>query len=116
MDADLGTLHAPQAAAEVMDEGCRRARERGPIDIVRSATYVDKADKRMAIRRMADIGGAKPSPTSIQRSEQEKLYRNFNSIKIRSFIRNGAPNCQQDRRDRAERLGDAAGMQRQGLL
>jgi hypothetical protein len=30
--------------------------ERGQIDIVRSATCVDKADQRMAIRRTADIG------------------------------------------------------------
>jgi hypothetical protein len=29
--------------------------ERGQIDIVRSATCVDKDDKRMAIRRTADI-------------------------------------------------------------
>ena len=56
MDADLGTLHAPEAAAEVVDEGCRRVRERGQIDIVRSATCVDTDDKRMAIRRTADIG------------------------------------------------------------
>jgi hypothetical protein len=56
MDADPGTLHTREAAGEVMDEDCRRARERGQIDIVRSATRVDKADKRMAIRRMADIG------------------------------------------------------------
>jgi hypothetical protein len=35
MDADLGTLHAPEAAAEIVDEGCRRVRERGQIDIVR---------------------------------------------------------------------------------
>ena len=56
MDADLSTLHAPEAAAEVVDEGCRRVRERGQIDIVRSATCVDKADQRMAIRRTADIG------------------------------------------------------------
>ena len=35
MDADLSTLHAPEAAAEVVDEGCRRVRERGQIDIVR---------------------------------------------------------------------------------
>jgi hypothetical protein len=40
----------------VVDEGCRRARERGQIDIVRSATYIDTEDKRMAIRRAADIG------------------------------------------------------------
>ena len=60
MDADLSTLHAPEAAAEVVDEGCRRVRERGQIDIVRSATCVDKADKRMAIRRMADIGAKLP--------------------------------------------------------
>jgi hypothetical protein len=57
MDADLSTLHAPEAAAEVVDEGCRRVRERGQIDIVRSATCVAKDDKRMAIRRTADIGG-----------------------------------------------------------
>ena len=56
MDGDLRTLHAPEAAAEVVDEGCRRARERGQIDIVRSATYIDTEDKRMAIRRAADIG------------------------------------------------------------
>jgi hypothetical protein len=31
-------------------------RERGQIDIVRSATCVDTDDKRMAIRRTADIG------------------------------------------------------------
>jgi acetyl-CoA acetyltransferase len=59
MDADLSTLHAPEAAAEVVDEGCRRVRERGQIDIVRSAN-LDKADKRMAIRRMADIGAKLP--------------------------------------------------------
>jgi len=35
MDADLSTLHAPGAAAEVVDEGCRRVRERGQIDIIR---------------------------------------------------------------------------------
>jgi hypothetical protein len=58
MDADLSTLHAPEAAAEVVDEGCRRVRERCQVDIVRSATCVDKADQRMAIRRTADIGGA----------------------------------------------------------
>jgi len=51
MDADLSTLHAPEAAAEVVDEGCRRVRERGQIDIVRSATCIDKDDKRMAMRR-----------------------------------------------------------------
>jgi len=62
MDADLSTLHAPEAAAEVVDEGCRRVRERGQIDIVRSATYVDKADQRMAIRRTADIGEAVVRP------------------------------------------------------
>ena len=45
MDADLSTLHAPEAAAEVVDEGCRRVRERGQIDIVRSATCVDTDDK-----------------------------------------------------------------------
>ena len=56
MDADLSTLHAPEAAAEVVDEGCRRVRARGQIDIVRSATCVDTDDKRMAIRRTADIG------------------------------------------------------------
>jgi len=54
MDADLSTLHAPEAAAEVVDEGGRRVRERGQIDIVRSATCVDKG---MAIRPTADIGG-----------------------------------------------------------
>jgi hypothetical protein len=35
-------------------------RERGQIDIVRSATCLDKADKRMAIRRTADIGANRP--------------------------------------------------------
>ncbi|MGZ5875837.1 MAG: hypothetical protein ACXWKP_27480 [Bradyrhizobium sp.] len=55
MDADLSTLHAAEAAGEVVDEGCRRVRERGQIDIVRSATCVDKDDKRMPIRRTADI-------------------------------------------------------------
>jgi hypothetical protein len=35
MDADFSTLHAPEAAGEVVDEGCRRVRERGQIDIVR---------------------------------------------------------------------------------
>jgi hypothetical protein len=54
MDADLSTLHAPEAAAGVVDEGCRRVRERGQIDIVR--LRVDTDDKRMAIRRTADIG------------------------------------------------------------
>ena len=54
MDADLSTLHAPEAAAEVVDEGCRRVRERGQIDIVRSATCVDTDDKRMAIRRTVE--------------------------------------------------------------
>jgi hypothetical protein len=53
-------LHAPEAAAEVVDEGCRRVRERGQIDIVRSATCVDKADQRMAIRRTAAIGAKRP--------------------------------------------------------
>src|ERR1700693_2182882 len=43
MDADLSTLHAPEAAAEVVDEGSRRVRERGQIDIVRSAICVDTA-------------------------------------------------------------------------
>src|SRR5258708_24837031 len=43
MDADLSTLHAPEAAAEVVDEGCRRVRERGQIDIVGSATCIDTA-------------------------------------------------------------------------
>jgi hypothetical protein len=57
MDADLRTLHAPEAAAEVVDEGCRRVRERGQIDIVRSATCVDTDDKGKAIRRTTDIGG-----------------------------------------------------------
>jgi hypothetical protein len=37
MNADLSTLHAPEAAAEVVDQGCRPVRERGQIDIVRSA-------------------------------------------------------------------------------
>jgi hypothetical protein len=55
MDADLSTLHAPEAAAEVVDKGCRRVRERGEIDIVRSATCIDTDDKRVAIRRTADI-------------------------------------------------------------
>jgi len=47
--------------SEVVDEGCRRVHERGQIDIVRSATRIDKDDKRMAIRpngrywREADI-------------------------------------------------------------
>jgi hypothetical protein len=36
MDTDLSTFHAPEAAAEVVDEGCRRVYERGWIDIVRS--------------------------------------------------------------------------------
>jgi hypothetical protein len=40
-------------------------RERGQIDIVRSATCVDKADKRMAIRRMADIGGGHSRNTDV---------------------------------------------------
>jgi hypothetical protein len=40
MDADLSKLHAPEAAAEVVDEGCQRGCERGQIDIVRSATCV----------------------------------------------------------------------------
>jgi len=35
MDADFSTLHALEAAGEVVDEGCRRVRERGQIDIVR---------------------------------------------------------------------------------
>jgi len=35
-------------------------RERGQIDIVRSATCVDTDDKRMAIRRTADIGAKQP--------------------------------------------------------
>jgi hypothetical protein len=52
MDADLGTRHAPEAAGEVMDKDCRQARERGQIDIVRSGTCVDKADKRTANRRI----------------------------------------------------------------
>jgi hypothetical protein len=43
MDADLSTLHAPEAAAEVVDESCRRVRERGQIDIVGSATCIDTA-------------------------------------------------------------------------
>jgi hypothetical protein len=60
MDADLSKLHAPEAAAEVVDEGCRRVCERGQIDIVRSATCVDTDDKRMAIRRTADIGAKRP--------------------------------------------------------
>ena len=34
MDADFSTLHPPEAAGEVVDEGCRRVRERGQIDIV----------------------------------------------------------------------------------
>jgi hypothetical protein len=63
MDANLGTLHAPEAAAGVVDEGCRRVRERGQIDTVRSATCVDTDDKRMAIRRTADIG-AQSRPSS----------------------------------------------------
>jgi hypothetical protein len=62
MDADLSTLHAPEAAAEVVDEGCRRARERGEIDIVRSAICIDKDDKRMAIRRTAHIGANRTYP------------------------------------------------------
>ena len=45
MDAGPSTPHAPEAAAEVVDEGCRRVRERGQIDLVRSATCVDKDDK-----------------------------------------------------------------------
>jgi hypothetical protein len=36
MDTDLSTFHAPEAAAEVVDEGCRRVYERGWIDIARS--------------------------------------------------------------------------------
>jgi hypothetical protein len=63
MDADLSTLHAPEAAAEVVDEGCRRVRERGEIDIVRSATCVDKATSAwqfverpiLAVRQSSDI-------------------------------------------------------------
>jgi hypothetical protein len=74
MDADLSTLHAPEAAAEVVDEGCRRVRERGQIDIVRSATCLDKADKRMAIRRMADIG-AKRSLSKVPTSAKRELQR-----------------------------------------
>jgi hypothetical protein len=35
MDTDVSTLHAPEAAAEVVDEDCRRVRERGQTDIVR---------------------------------------------------------------------------------
>ena len=69
MDADLRTLHAPEAAAEVVDEGCRRVRERGQIDIVRSATCVDKADQRLSIRRTADIG-AKRTYAEMVRSEK----------------------------------------------
>jgi hypothetical protein len=60
LDAYLSTLHAPEAAVEVVDEGCRRVRERGQIDIVWSATCVDTDDKRMAIRRTADIGAKRP--------------------------------------------------------
>jgi predicted enzyme related to lactoylglutathione lyase len=60
MDAGLSTLHAPEAAAKVVDEGCRRVRERGQIDVVRYATCVDTEDKRMAIRRTADIGAKRP--------------------------------------------------------
>jgi len=74
MDADLSTLHAPEAAAEVVDEGCRRVSERGQIDIVRSATCVDTDDKRMAIRPTADIGAQRTdgpcltgSPSNCQR-------------------------------------------------
>jgi hypothetical protein len=48
MDAELSTFHAPRAAAEIVDEVCRRVRECGHI--VRSATCADKDDKRMAIR------------------------------------------------------------------
>jgi hypothetical protein len=42
MDADLRTPVAPEATAEVVDEGCRRVRERGEIDIVRSATCINR--------------------------------------------------------------------------
>ena len=38
MEADLITRHAPEAAGGVVDEGCRRVRERGQIDSVGSAT------------------------------------------------------------------------------
>lgn len=54
MDGDLRTLHAPETAAEVVDEGCRRARGCGQIDIVWSKTCVDTDDKRVAIRRTVD--------------------------------------------------------------
>jgi hypothetical protein len=47
MDADVGKLHTPEAAAEAVDEGCRRVRERGQIAIVRSATSVDKSGQCM---------------------------------------------------------------------
>ena len=67
MDADLSTLHAPEAAAEVVDEGCRRVRERGQIDIVGSAP--GHGDKRLAIRRTADIG-AKRTYAEMVRSEK----------------------------------------------
>jgi hypothetical protein len=74
MDADLSTLRAPEAAAEVVDECCRRVRERGQIDIVRSATCVDTDDKRMAIRRTADIG-AKRSLSKVPTSAKRELQR-----------------------------------------
>jgi hypothetical protein len=35
IDADLCTLHAPEAAGEVVDEGCRRLHER--VDVTRAA-------------------------------------------------------------------------------
>jgi hypothetical protein len=81
MDADLSTLHAPEAAAEVVDEGCRRVRERGQIDIVRSATCVDKDDKRMAIRRTAAVGAKRPFIRA-SRSGETKLYRYFNTYEL----------------------------------
>jgi hypothetical protein len=48
-----------RAAAELVGGDCWRARER-EIDIVRSAVCIDEDDKRMAIRRTADIGAKRP--------------------------------------------------------
>jgi hypothetical protein len=52
MDTDVSTLHAPEAAAEVVDEGCRRVRERGQTDIVRPRPVSTRTTKgRLCAKR-----------------------------------------------------------------
>jgi hypothetical protein len=80
MDADLSALHAPEAAAEVVDEGSRRVRERGQIDIVRSATCVDTPTSAWQFVE-------RPILAQSRRSPDDRYARNFMpAIRIAAIV------------------------------